>query len=113
MKTTSLALTDSRIRFATVVLPDPVPPEMPIIMLIIKFGFPQRRKGAKKKALSSSGFFFAPLREKLFFLNSTMNATHNSPQQLRKRLSHTIACRDHFLVIDWLVTDTCGHVGDT
>src|SRR5204863_10084601 len=100
MKTTSLALTDSRIRFATVVLPDPVPPEMPIIMLIIKFGFPQRRKGAKKKALGSSGFFFAPLRlcGKNCFLNSTMNATHNSPQQLRKRLSHTIACRDHFLV---------------
>ncbi len=35
MKTTSLALTDSRMRFATVVFPEPVPPEMPIIMLII------------------------------------------------------------------------------
>jgi hypothetical protein len=34
MKTTSLALTDSRMRLATVVLPEPVPPEMPIIMLI-------------------------------------------------------------------------------
>ena len=33
MKTTSLALTDSRIRLATVVLPEPVPPEIPIIML--------------------------------------------------------------------------------
>ena len=30
-------LTDSRIRFATVVLPEPVPPEMPIIMLISDF----------------------------------------------------------------------------
>src|ERR1043165_9617654 len=33
MKTTSLALTDSRMRFATVVLPDPVPPQMPMIRL--------------------------------------------------------------------------------
>jgi len=33
MKTTSLALTDSRMRLATVVFPDPVPPQMPIIML--------------------------------------------------------------------------------
>jgi hypothetical protein len=36
MKTISLALTDSRMRFATVVFPDPVPPEMPIIMLIVR-----------------------------------------------------------------------------
>src|ERR1043166_2659728 len=33
MKTTSLAGTDSRMRLATVVFPEPVPPEMPIIML--------------------------------------------------------------------------------
>jgi hypothetical protein len=33
MKTTSLALTDSRMRLATVVLPEPVPPEMPMIMI--------------------------------------------------------------------------------
>jgi hypothetical protein len=33
MKTTSLALTVSRMRFATVVLPEPVPPDIPIIKL--------------------------------------------------------------------------------
>jgi hypothetical protein len=33
MKTISLALTVSRIRFATVVFPEPVPPEMPMIKL--------------------------------------------------------------------------------
>jgi len=37
MKTTSLASTVSRIRFAIVVLPEPVPPEMPIIKLIPVF----------------------------------------------------------------------------
>jgi hypothetical protein len=37
MKTTSLASTVSRIRFAIVVLPEPVPPEMPIIKLIPLF----------------------------------------------------------------------------
>jgi hypothetical protein len=35
MKTISLALTDSRMRFATVVLPEPVPPEMPMIKLTV------------------------------------------------------------------------------
>lgn len=40
MKTTSLALTDSRIRLATVVFPDPVPPEIPIIKLTTLFDFP-------------------------------------------------------------------------
>src|SRR5215472_13754453 len=33
MKTTSLALTVSKIRLATVVLPDPVPPQMPMTRL--------------------------------------------------------------------------------
>jgi hypothetical protein len=34
MNTTSLDSTVSRIRLATVVLPDPVPPDIPIIKLI-------------------------------------------------------------------------------
>src|SRR5205807_8203589 len=33
MKRTSSALTDSRMRLATVVLPEPVPPQIPMIMI--------------------------------------------------------------------------------
>src|SRR5687768_3193750 len=83
MKTTSSALTDSSMRFATVVFPDPVPPEMPIIKLTIHL------------------------------YDATMNATHHTPQQLRKRVAHAIARGDHFFMIDRLVADARGHVCNT
>src|SRR5687768_5760615 len=80
MKTTSSALTDSSMRFATVVFPEPVPPQMPIIKLTIHL------------------------------YDATMNPTHHPPQQLRKRVAHAIAGGHHFFMIDWRIADAGGHV---
>src|SRR5690349_21420039 len=40
-------------------------------------------------------------------LDPSIDRTDNSAQQLRKRLTHTIACRHHVFMIDWLIADTC------
>src|SRR6185503_19696530 len=100
MKTTSRALTDSRMRFATVVFPEPVPPEMPIIMLIVFLVFGLGPSVLKPKTKNQRP------------LDSSTNGSYNSPQQLSKRAAHTIAGRHHFFVIDRFVTESSGHVRD-
>src|ERR1700752_4924445 len=80
IKTTSLALTDSRMRFATVVFPEPVPPQMPIIKLT------------------------------LHLYNATMNSTHHSLQQQPEHVANTIASRHHFFMTDRLRRASRGHV---
>src|SRR5687768_13362249 len=111
MKTTSLALTDSRMRLATVVLPDPVPPQMPTIMLTTQVPekFPQRRNDAKERKTKDQRSYVASLRL-CGKLNPAVNPTHYSAQQLRKRAANSITGRHHFRVIDRFVADAGGHV---
>src|SRR5687767_1675525 len=111
MKTTSLALTDSRMRLATVVLPDPVPPQMPIIMLTTQVPekFPQRRKDAKERKTKDQRSYVASLRL-CGKLNPAVNPTHYSAQQLRKRAANSITGRHHFRVIDRYVAAHDSHV---
>src|SRR6185369_11762163 len=89
MKTTSLALTDSRMRFATVVLPEPVPPEIPIIMLIFSRGL-RRLRGS----------------------NPLINCSNNPLQQFGERLAYADTGGHYFFVVDRFVADPRGHVGD-
>src|SRR5205085_9734529 len=115
IKTTSLALTDSRIRFATVVLPEPVPPEMPMIMITLVlgalcFGLWSLVFGLWSQVQRSK---YKDPDQKPKPSHTSTNRPYHSLQQFRKNNSHTLSCLHHFLMINRLVTDARSHVRDT
>src|SRR3979409_1159368 len=102
MKTTSVASTVSRMRFATVVLPDPVPPEMPIIKLT---------KDSSSCVLDNSLERHKPglavvLRRDLVSRRLRDDLT----EQLRKGLSHSLARLHYFFMVDRIFSDAGSHV---
>ena len=66
MKTTSLAFTVSRMRFATVVLPEPVPPEMPMIKLKKSYSLYYLIVGAHLRVRPALGGHIPPPLQKCY-----------------------------------------------
>src|SRR6266446_9216456 len=104
MKTTSLASTVSRMRFATVVLPDPVPPEMPIIRLT---------KNSSSCVLENSGSG----RPLLTIVSGrdlvNRGLRDDSTEQLRKGFTHSPACLHDFFMVNRIFSNAGSHVCNT
>src|SRR5215471_19620191 len=91
MKTTSSARTVSRIRFATVVLPEPVPPQMPMIMMF-DCGCTSRHNAGGAKQESLRRWQSHTVRSNQF--------RNDAPQQFGKLIAHAFAGCDDLVVID-------------
>src|SRR5215831_14508822 len=94
MKTTSSARTVSRIRFATVVLPEPVPPQMPMIMIVMVIN------GAYGTN-ESYGTYKSHRYHKSYRSNVTSRQFRDYPsQQFRELTTYAFAGSDDLVMID-------------
>src|ERR1043165_10171744 len=105
MKTTSSALTDSRILFATVVLPEPVPPQMPMIikktcfvLRTLCFVLCRVAESVREKEITRLGK--TSKHEEQSTKNSFSEPRNNSSQQFGKLRAHRLAGGDDLIVID-------------